>query len=330
MLPKDIRGKTIFYAILNWGLGHASRSIPLIKQLAEQGNYIDIGSDGPAMDLLKCEIPYINRIGLAELNIHYRNSSMGLNMLLQLPHLYAHFRKDRSIINSIQAQQPYDIIISDHRYACRSKRSHSIFLGHQLSIMANSTRPNKIASQLNARLVNAFNEVWVPDDLNQRRSGILSTNCQIKKPIRYIGPLSRLQATNRKHGKKYRAAVVLSGPEPSRTRLETKIIHQLAQLTGKFILVRGTKSALQCEHPHIKIETILDHQAIESILHESRCLISRAGYSTIMDVDAVGIRSLLIPTEGQTEQHYLASHIKSPMIQFTTEFELNVAQFLGE
>ncbi len=329
MLPEDIRGKTIFFAVLHWGLGHASRSIPLMKQLLEQDNYLDIGSDGMALSLLKSELPQLNRIGLGALNIHYRHSSMSLNMLRQLPHLYKSYRKDQNIIKSLQANRPYDIIISDHRYGCHSPKSHSIFIGHQLSIMADSRHHSKLASQVNARLINAFDEIWVPDHSNQRLSGILSSNHQLKTPVQFIGPQSRFSNFSPQQHKKYRAAIVLSGPEPSRTRLESKIIRQVAQLKGKFILIRGTTATLRCDHPHIEVETILDQQKIQLILEKSECLISRAGYSTIMDVDTMGIRSLLIPTEGQTEQAYLADHVKSPLIQFAAESALDIAQFLG-
>jgi len=330
MLPQDITDKTILYAVLNWGLGHASRSIPLIQQLIDQDNYIDLGTDGIALSLLQKELPCLNRIGLASLNIDYRYQSMVLNMAIQLPKLIKSYKQDRKIIKSIQADKPYDIIISDHRYACYSQRSHSIFLGHQLSILSDETRKSHLASRLNAKMINAFDEVWVPDHSDKRLTGILSDNPLINIPTQYIGPLSRFKSLDKQANKRYKAAIILSGPEPRRTILETEIIAQLSRLAQEdFILVRGIEKGLNTPHKNIEVKTILKHEEISEILNHSECIISRAGYSTIMDVAALDMKALLIPTEGQTEQQFLSKHVNIDGITFTNEQELDIRNFLS-
>ena len=45
--------KNILIAPLNWGLGHATRCIPIIKALEQNGITPIIASDGVALALLK-------------------------------------------------------------------------------------------------------------------------------------------------------------------------------------------------------------------------------------------------------------------------------------
>lgn len=44
-------------------------------------------------------------------------------------------------------------------------------------------------------------------------------------------------------------------------------------------------------------------------IERSAFIISRSGYTTIMDLVKLGHPALLIPTPGQTEQEYLAKHL---------------------
>jgi UDP:flavonoid glycosyltransferase YjiC (YdhE family) len=63
--------KTILIAPLNWGLGHATRCIPIIKALQEN-NYIPIiASDGIALELLQKEFPYVQTLKLPSYKIEY-------------------------------------------------------------------------------------------------------------------------------------------------------------------------------------------------------------------------------------------------------------------
>ena len=49
--------KKIIVAPLNWGLGHATRCIPVIQGLLDNGYEPVIASDGIALELLKKEFP---------------------------------------------------------------------------------------------------------------------------------------------------------------------------------------------------------------------------------------------------------------------------------
>lgn len=306
MPPSEIKGKRILYTVLNWGLGHAARSIPLIKQLIRQNNEVHIASDGNAQLLLRKELPKQHLLDLPELKIVYSHNSMTRNMFIQLPHLLQHHIKDRAAIEKLVNTYTPDIIIADHRYGSFHKHCHSIFLGHQLSILSSKLRSHPIASRTNAALINSFDEVWVPDTIDQRLSGILSTNPHITTPIHFIGPLSRfVSATAMK--KKYATLCVLSGPEPARTNLETDILKRLQLKEGRHVLVRGIDERMPSPAEHIGIIPIATTQELQQLFNQSEQFIGRAGYSTVMDLDCVGLPSELIPTPGQTEQAYLST-----------------------
>lgn len=306
MLPSEIKGKRIIFTVLNWGLGHAARSIPLIKQLIQQDNEVCIASDGNAQFLLRKELPSQHIIDLPELKVAYSHHSMTWNMLSQLPHLMQHHIKDRAAIGKLVRRYTPDIIIADHRYGSYHKDCHSIFLGHQLSILSTKLTPHPIASRMNATLINAFDEVWVPDRSDQSLSGILSSNPHIQKPIHFIGPLSRFEKATHSD-KKYNTLCILSGPEPTRTELESKLLKRLAQKEGQHVLVRGIDEPLPSQSQHIEIIPIADTQQLQQLFHQSEQFIGRAGYSTVMDLNCVGLAAELIPTTGQTEQEYLST-----------------------
>ncbi len=308
MLPSEIKGKRILFTVLNWGLGHAARSIPLIKQLIHQQNEVHIASDGNAQLLLRKELPKQHILDLPELRIAYTHHSMTVNMLTQLPHLVNHHLRDKRAIQELYHSIRPDIIIADHRYGSFHEACHSIFMGHQLSILSSKFNRHPIASRTNAILINSFDEVWVPDRADQSLSGILSSNPHIKKPIHFIGPLSRFKrAAN--SDKKYNIVCVLSGPEPTRTNLESKLLKRLAQKKGRHVLVRGIDEPLPSPSEQIEIISIADTQQLQQLFNQSQQFIGRAGYSTIMDLDCVGLPAELIPTAGQTEQEYLASRL---------------------
>jgi len=326
-LPSDIQGKRILYTVLNWGLGHASRSIPLIKQLIAQDNDLWIAGDGLSSTLLQAELPLLNHCKLPHLSIHYKRKSMALNMLSQLPHLINHYRLDIKAVNDLQNEIKADIIISDHRYGGKHKDCYNIFLGHQLSILNTDFSYNKLASASNAKLINRFNEIWVPDTIERFLSGRLSQNTQIDKPIQCIGPLSRFKPII-DTPKIYESLAVLSGPEPSRTTLEKNIYNHMKLGDGRYALVTGVDQESKNDLPNIDYFGIETTETLQNLFSKSKRFIGRAGYSTIMDLAVLGLPCMLIPTEGQTEQMYLSQHINNKFFTFCKETDLDSRSIL--
>jgi len=326
LLPSDIQGKIILFTALNWGLGHASRSIPLIRQLARHRNEVHIASDGLSLTLLKLELPSFEIHSLPSLHIHYKRDSMALNMLSQLPHLVNHYRKDSKAISALQEFIKADIIISDHRYAGLHKSCYNIFLGHQLSILNPDFSYHQLASKTNASLINRFDEIWVPDSDRQILSGKLSSSRFIHKPIHFIGPLSRFEKMSVKD-KTYDMLAVLSGPEPKRTTLENRIINLMMNIDFKCAIATGTNRVVERKQTNIDFFNVQTTSELQSLFNQSQRFIGRAGYSTIMDLAVLKLPSMLIPTPGQTEQMYLAKHLDNKQFQFCDEEKLCIESF---
>jgi len=326
--PSEIQGKRILYTVLNWGLGHASRSVPLIKVLLNQGNDLHICSDGLAFELLKAELSSSQLYELPSLRIHYNKQSMVSNMLSQLPHLMNHYRADIKAIQTLEKKIKPDIIIADHRYGTRHKNCHSIFLGHQLSILNPDFTNQGLASTINAKLINRFDEIWVPDIADQTFSGRLSSNEKIKRPIHFIGPLSRFNRVPNTN-KQYDILAVLSGPEPNRTNLEARIFEQMKELDGRFAIVSGIPDSKITSTSRIEVFGLQVKSDLQALCNRSKRFVGRAGYSTIMDMCALGLPSLLMPTPGQTEQLYLSHHIHDHQFQFCTEAKLDLESFMN-
>jgi len=298
-----IRGKKILCCVLNWGLGHASRSIPLIAQLSE-ANEVVMASDGEAGILLQQELPDLAYHELPSYGIHYKYASMHLNMLLQLPKIASTYKSEHAKVKELAGQEHYDLIISDNRYGCYHKTVKSIFLGHQLKILG-----SVIATRINKYQIAKFNECWIPDHEDRRLSGELSDTTGLDN-CKFIGPLSRMKKLDLKTT--YDIAIVLSGPEPKRTELEAKLLAQVEKMELKICLVRGTKRGKPLsqipELNNIEVRDLIDSKELNQIMGSSLMIICRSGYSSLMDLEVVGKPALIIPTQGQKEQEYLAAH----------------------
>jgi len=301
----------ILVAPLNWGLGHASRCIPIIKELIYQGAEVVLASDGRAAQLLKEEFPDLPSRILPSYGISYPSQNMILNMALQFPKLLSAVYAERKAIDKIVAEEKITTIISDNRYGCHTPAVHSIFLTHQLRIQTPFTWLDGLTERVNKQLLSPFDEIWVPDYVgDDNLSGRLSHDGLFDRQ-RYLGPLSRMQAGKRDEAQE--VIVVLSGPEPQRTHLEEELLKEAKRLKDlRFLFIQGKTEGLQREQPapNIQVISFLTSQALNQALLESRYIISRSGYSTIMDLYALGRSAILIPTPGQTEQEYLAAHFE--------------------
>ncbi|MDA9774224.1 hypothetical protein N9B82_04630 [Saprospiraceae bacterium] len=310
-MSKTDKKKVVLYSILHWGLGHATRSIPVIKGLQTRGYEVIVCTDGKVVDFIKEEIAGIKVELLPAYNIRYSSSSMVMNMLLQLPKIYSAFILEKVIFKKLVKKYSPTFCISDNRYGCKNKIVPSFFLGHQWNILDSKGNKHKLASKLNQYFISKFQQIIIPDGNNSEFSGKLSKDIPKGFGI-YVGILSRFTKTNffTDHSK-YDATIILSGPEPSRTNLEKNIISVLSGEKGKsFILVRGTnRKSESLSAENIEVLNLVNSNQLSDIIDQSACVISRSGYSSIMDYVRLGAKDLIfIPTKGQTEQEYLARY----------------------
>jgi uncharacterized protein (TIGR00661 family) len=303
----------ILIAPLDWGLGHATRCIPLIRRLIRKNCTISIASEGKIKCLLEKEFPQIQFLHLKGYRVEYSKNSWALPLHIgkQIPKILSTIQYENERLKEIVKEQVIHGIISDNRYGFYHEHIPSVFMTHQLRIR---TPFGKIADdylqKLNYRHINHFSECWVPDTENvMNLAGELShPEKKPSIPLKYIGTLSRFQKTNEqeKH-----LLVLLSGPEPQRTLLEDMMLPQLNGYTAPVILVRGLPGeAKELTLPsNISVFNHLPAEELNQKMNEASLVISRCGYSTVMDLAVLKKKSILIPTPGQTEQEYLARHL---------------------
>ena len=316
--------KRILIAPLNWGIGHATRMIPVIRELEKQGAHTIIATDGlPAM-LLKEHFPNSEHITLKSFPVQYSGEKkyFTAKILSQLPGILKTVEKEHKITKKIVEKHKIDAIISDNRYGVYSKKVPSVFITHQLHIKMPEKlqyffKPVNKAVHL---VLSRFDEIWVPDfEGKDNLSGELSHPPLKNQTVKYMGPLSRfdtkpdVSTENKKH---FDIFASLSGPEPQRTLLEKALITQLAASRYTAVILQGKPGAVKPPSPAPNI-TLLPHvndNDYLSLINNSSMMISRSGYSTIMDLYILGKKAVFIPTPGQTEQEYLAKRMKEKNI----------------
>ncbi|MBK9731885.1 MAG: glycosyltransferase [Chitinophagaceae bacterium] len=318
--------KKILVAPLNWGLGHAARCIPIIRELKNLGAEVIIAADGRALELLQKEFPELKCIRLPGSEIRYHEKgSLTLKLLLQLPQLIASVIKEHKQLKKIITEEEIDAVISDNRYGLYSKKIKSVLITHQTGIKLpkNIVWLESFINGINHYFMSKFDACWIPDfEGTDNLSGELSHKYPLPKNAIFIGPVSRF--TCREEKKKYDLLLLLSGPEPQRTLLEKLLIEQLFQIETEFVhrnsnhplkvfLVRGmaegSNQAVSISENFTQVDYLLT-EALNTAILSSEIIISRPGYTTIMDLATLGSKAIFIPTPGQTEQEYLAEYFK--------------------
>lgn len=306
--PKNIHNKKILIAPLDWGLGHAARCVPLIKQLQEQNNHVVIACNTQQKTFLQQEIKDVAFVDLFGYNMRYAKVlPLWMKILFQLPKLFFVVRRENKWLKEYLEKNKTDIVISDNRFGFYNKNVESIFITHQLNVQAPFF--GKAINKINSSFIKKYNTCWVPDYVEEtkRLSGMLSYASIIKNTM-FIGALSRFER-QQPQPKQYNVLILLSGPEPQRTLLEEKLISAFAKTNYKIALVRGTQFARKNKLPdNFYAIDIASSKQLQELFNVSGKIICRSGYSTLMDLDALGMKAFLIPTPGQTEQEYLAKY----------------------
>lgn len=329
--------KKILVAPLDWGLGHATRCIPIIRELQRQGAIVLLASDGRALALLRQEFPMLQSFELPSYNVAYPTGHMTGNIARQLPKILWAIWLEHRAVRLLALRLGIDGIISDNRFGCFFSKKRSVFLTHQVNIQVPFFLGKKIVNFFNRLVINKFDECWIPDmPLTPNLSGELShpIGPTLSKKTKYIGALSRLTAYNNPP-QRYDAIAVLSGPEPQRTQLEKALVEQGSQCSFNLLIIQGKPEGLANEAQHLpknlKIVCSMTTEALNQAILESAVFIGRSGYSTIMDLARLGKPALLISTPGQTEQEYLADKFLKENTFFTQkQSELNLSEGIKE
>jgi uncharacterized protein (TIGR00661 family) len=312
--------KTILVAPLNWGLGHATRCVPIIKALQENNHIPIIASDGIALAMLRKEFPYLKTLELPSYQIEYAKNGKNFKwkLLQSAPKMIQAIWKEKRMIASWIKQYDIDGIISDNRLGVFNKNIPCVFITHQLNVMSGNT--TWLTSKLHQNIIKKYTECWVPDVAdNPNLAGELSHANNLPFVPKYIGPLSRMH--EKPIPKQYDLMVILSGPEPQRGLLESILKTELKRYRGDVVFIRGVveKEQKKEQLKNITYFNFMTSRQLEQTFNASDIVLARSGYTTIMDLARLGKKAFFIPTPGQYEQLYLAKKLKEEGIVPYTE-----------
>lgn len=294
----------VLVTVLDWGLGHAARCLPLLRLLQRNGCRLIVGSAGPALELLRRECPDLTLLPMPAYRVRYPFSSMALNMVLQGPRLLLTLWREWRWTRRIAGRYRPELILSDSRFGCFHARTPSVFLSHQLRPIA----PSPVVRLYRWWLLNRFTERWVPAGPPPGNLAGRLADPEGMQPVFFTGNLSRFGNKSDEPVPEHSLAVLalLSGPEPQRSRLEKELLDELRSAPGECMLVRGLPGAPDYRQPGLSVRGAAFGEELRTLMLRARRIICRSGYSTLLDLAALGRQARLIPTPGQTEQEYLA------------------------
>lgn len=306
----------ILVAPLDWGLGHATRCIPVIYELLAQNADVWLAAERAQESLLKQEFPQLPLLQLKGYRVNYGRSGPGLliHLFLQVPRLFKMASTEKAWLKNVVEKHGFDAVISDNRFGLHHPSIPSVFITHQLQVKSPwGSWSEAIIRKINYRYINHFTCCWIPDvkEGNGFAGRLSHPEKQPAIPCHYTGLLSRLKKKTGVEEKKH-LFISLSGPEPQRTILENKLINQTSHYNGTAVIVRGlpNNSSLVPSTNDIRFYNHLPAEEYNAEMERAEYVIARSGYSTIMDLLTLGKKSILIPTPGQTEQEYLAVHLE--------------------
>lgn len=299
---------TFIYAILNWGLGHATRSVPIIRELINRNYLVHLASSGDAMTYLEKQFPTLPTLTLPDYNVRYPTRFMSMNAMSFASSMLMAIHKENKLLNRYAAEHRIERIFSDNRYGAYLTGGKNYFIGHQLKIRIGNTISSRGVNFIQKQFLKHFNHILIPDFRQiPNLSGELSRPDELKN-ISFLGPLTSYHKPRQKP-MKYRWTCILSGIEPQRTRLEKTLFNFLAENKIPAAIITGKEKSAISSGKSVKVFPLLSSDEVQEIVEESEYLCMRSGYSSIMDLCIWRKPALLIPTPGQTEQIYLAEYL---------------------
>lgn len=302
-------GARILVAPLDWGLGHSTRCIPIIRRLIALGATPIIGADAGPLALLQKEFPGLEHVRIPGVNIRYGAGQSQLwSMARQFPAMVRSVQAEKALFDRIRQQLRLDAVISDQRFGIRHPDLPSVLITHQ--VFPFTPLAQTALRKLNIRHIERFHQCWIMDEPQAPGlAGELSHGPSMPSNARFIGVMSRMDPkTPPTTGKTHRIVAVISGPEPQRTMLEEILTEQLQRIPGDHLLVLGLPSTSVNEQVgNLRKVSHLDPEQLATELVSAELIVSRTGYTTLMDLALLGRTALLIPTPGQAEQEYLGA-----------------------
>lgn len=312
------RRKRILVTVLDWGLGHATRCVPVINALLQQNTEVMIGGSGVSLALLKQQFPALKSFELSPYNPCYpADTNMVWAMAGQLPKFIKAIKAEQKETEEIVKREQIEIVISDNRYGCYTKMAKCYVIAHQLNILMPQGWQwmEGIVNHFNHAQLRNFDGAWCPANDSTFPNSLLKGHEELSAT--FIGFLSRMEHITAAN--KYAVTAICSGPEPQRGLLEEALSEQLLALDMPAVLVAGRVEKKQKREVkgNLVIVNYMAGEELNKLMAKSAVIVARSGYSTVMDLMRTGSKAILIPTPGQTEQAYIAAELMEQGLAYT-------------
>lgn len=326
---------------LNWGLGHSTRDIPIIRELLRNGHEVTVGTSGNALALLKRECPECNFILFKDYPAPYSSTRFFLpKFVASIPILLRALARERKRLEEILSENRFDLILSDNRMGVYSHRVPSYFITHQLrfSLPAYLYPFEMLTIPVNSFFHTKYQGVIVPDiNPNGSDSNLSGKLCRSNMDVTnqrtyFAGILTSTTKSCVEEDLDY--LVIVSGPEPQRSKLEEIVLRQVCRLPGEKVVLLGSPQKERHERldPHTTVHSYVSNEEKVELMNRARFVISRSGYTTMMEMAELEKRhGLFIPTPGQTEQEYLSRYyIRKGWFLSRSQYRLNLREDVVE
>jgi len=328
--------KHILVSPLSWGLGHATRDLPIIRCFLEHGHHVTVAACGRGFTLLKQEVPQCDFVEMLDYPPPYSESKHFVPKFLAMaPIMLAAIERESILVRRLFKRRKFDLILSDNRFRVRSRHIPSFVISHQLRFM---TPPKLVALEFiteffNRMYLSPFDRVIVPDaaDPVENLSGRMSHQMRWMKPdnkVYYAGVIASVEKMDVPED--VDVFISISGPEPQRTQLEKIILDQVGNLKdGRIVVTLGQPEVKDVRKigENITVYGYLDRKGQAEMMNRAKLVVCRSGYTTVMELAELGKKALMIPTPGQTEQEYLGRYYADRgYYHCVSQYELNLAR----
>ena len=307
----------VLVAPLDWGLGHATRCVPVVREFLNQGAEVELAVVRSNATLLRGFFQELRQRLAPSYNIVYPKH--GYNMGLWLAKNGVHLRKvmnyEHRFAEKMVERYHYDVLVSDNRFGFYSRHAKSIYMTHQRRIafpkVLSAFEP--VGMLWHASVMKHFDEVWVPDlpEFPGYAAGLSHVN-KSPVPVKYVGALSRFENhLGTETPRNYKFVAIVSGVEPARSRFESLLRNVLAKVPGRHAIILGKPvlGVKSWSEGNIDFHTHLPDREFAEAVRGAQWVVSRGGYSTVMDMAVLGAKCIFVPTPGQYEQVILAQDL---------------------
>lgn len=296
MKLSDIRNQRILFSCLDWGSGHVARSIGLLRELIKQNNTIFLYCSVAQKTVFECYDLSVTYLVGEKFHFRFKGDGNFSKEMLRNGFRFSRaIEKEKVVAETLAIEHQIDLILSDHCYGFRSDKVKSIFITHQVQLPPKSGR---IAQRIHHKWIRRFSGIWIMDEEKDRLAGVLSSPIENGSYIGWFSRFSEMEITSVKD----KTVAIISGPEPYSMHLFHEILSEYAQ-NGKDLTVIAPIS-FKTDFPKVKL--IRGWLEADKEIASAETIISRNGYSTLMDLKFLNKKAILIPTPGQLEQEYLA------------------------